>query len=205
MAHTSEIDTLPRGLHTASTASIRTWSSSRRSPPPPQQTRPFGTARWVPAGIISAGRRDFRFQHSAQWDSGANPAEWVPAHPTPEHQCGRKQREFRLAGGRDKLHHRSDEQHRLFFSELFLKLLSKTQDFYDGLSPMINRTFTASQTSFKNAFTIFDLLSVASIHNSTDDSLRPTSSPSRSSSNSARWPTRTSSTWPTTSPSPSAP
>jgi hypothetical protein len=56
-----------------------------------------------------------------------------------------------------------------FSSELFLNLLSKTQDFYNGLSPMINRTFTASQTSFKNAFTIFDLLNVASIHNSTDD------------------------------------
>lgn len=34
---------------------------------------------------------------------------------------------------------------------------------------MINRTFTASQTSFKNAFTIFDLLNVASIHNATGD------------------------------------
>ena len=48
-------------------------------------------------------------------------------------------------------------------------MLSKTQDFYNSLSPMINRTFTASQTSFKNAFTIFDLPNVAYIHNSTDD------------------------------------
>jgi hypothetical protein len=52
---------------------------------------------------------------------------------------------------------------------LFLNLLSKTQDFYNGLSPMINRTFTASQTSFKNAFTIFNLPNVASIRNSTGD------------------------------------
>ena len=56
-----------------------------------------------------------------------------------------------------------------FFSELFLNLLSKTQDFYNSLSPMINRTFMAGQTPFKNAFTIFDLLNVAYIHNSTDD------------------------------------
>jgi hypothetical protein len=56
-----------------------------------------------------------------------------------------------------------------FFSELFLNLPSKTQDFYNGLLPMINRTFTTSETSFKNAFIIFDLLNVASIHNSTDD------------------------------------
>jgi hypothetical protein len=34
---------------------------------------------------------------------------------------------------------------------------------------MINRTFTASQTSFKNAYTIFDLLNVVSLYNSTDD------------------------------------
>ena len=52
---------------------------------------------------------------------------------------------------------------------MFLDLLGKTQDFYNGLSLMINRTFTASQTSFKNAFTIFDLLNVVSIHNNTDD------------------------------------
>jgi len=56
-----------------------------------------------------------------------------------------------------------------FSSELYLNLLSKTQDFYNSLSPMINRTFTASQASFKNAYLIFDLLNVASIHNSTDD------------------------------------
>jgi hypothetical protein len=34
---------------------------------------------------------------------------------------------------------------------------------------MINRTFTASRTSFKNAFTIFNLPNVASIRNSTGD------------------------------------
>jgi hypothetical protein len=55
-----------------------------------------------------------------------------------------------------------------FFSELVLNLLSETQDFYSGLTLMINRTFTTSQTSFKNAYTIFDLLNVASIHNGTD-------------------------------------
>jgi hypothetical protein len=110
---------------------------------------------------VSASWRDFRFQHSAQWDRGANPAEWVPAHPTPEHQRGRKQREFRLAAQIS-----SDD---FFFSELFLNLPSKTQDFYNGLLPMINRTFTTSETSFKNAFIIFDLLNVASTHNSTDD------------------------------------
>ncbi|KAL2424296.1 hypothetical protein ABEF95_008310 [Exophiala dermatitidis] len=53
-----------------------------------------------------------------------------------------------------------------FNSAEYLETLSRTQDFYNGLTPMINRTFTASQTSFKNAYTIFDLLNVASIHNS---------------------------------------
>jgi hypothetical protein len=52
---------------------------------------------------------------------------------------------------------------------LYLNLLSKTQDFSNALLPMINRTFMASQTSFQNAYTIFDPPNVASIHNSTDD------------------------------------
>jgi len=60
----------------------------------------------------------------------------------------------------------SDE---FFTSALYLDLMESTQSFYDGVSPMINRTFTAKQTSFKNAYTIFDLLNVASIHNASDD------------------------------------
>lgn len=56
-----------------------------------------------------------------------------------------------------------------FLSSQYLTTLASTQDFYNGLSPMINRTFNAAQTSFKNAYTIFDLLNVASIHNSSDN------------------------------------
>lgn len=53
-----------------------------------------------------------------------------------------------------------------FSSSEYMNTLASTQDFYNGLSPMINRTFSAGQTNFKNAYTIFDLLNVASIHNS---------------------------------------
>lgn len=53
-----------------------------------------------------------------------------------------------------------------FSSSQYLTTLANTHDFYNGLSPMINRTFAPNQTSFKNAYTIFDLLNVASIHNS---------------------------------------
>ena len=65
---------------------------------------------------------------------------------------------------------------------------------------MINRTFTASQTSFKNVYTIFDLLNVVSLYNGTDDFpaaylLTPK----------ILFQLRTSSTWPTTSPSPPTP
>ncbi|KIW18281.1 hypothetical protein PV08_02569 [Exophiala spinifera] len=56
-----------------------------------------------------------------------------------------------------------------FNSASYLATLESTQSFYDGVAPMINRTFTAQQTSFKNAYTIFDLLNVASIHNSSDN------------------------------------
>jgi hypothetical protein len=56
-----------------------------------------------------------------------------------------------------------------FSTPEYMSTLNKTQSFYNGVAPMINRTFTAEQTSYANAYTIFDLLNVASIHNSSDD------------------------------------
>ncbi|EXJ91756.1 acid phosphatase [Capronia epimyces CBS 606.96] len=52
-----------------------------------------------------------------------------------------------------------------FQSASYLETLNRTHSFYTSVAPMINRTFTSAQTSFKNAYTIFDLLNVASIHN----------------------------------------
>ncbi|KAK7747719.1 hypothetical protein SLS62_008966 [Diatrype stigma] len=49
----------------------------------------------------------------------------------------------------------------------YLQTLADTQDFYSGLLPVINGTFTAAQANFKNAYTIFDLVNVARIHNAT--------------------------------------
>jgi hypothetical protein len=56
-----------------------------------------------------------------------------------------------------------------FSTPEYMSTLNKTRSFYNGVAPMINRTFTAKQTSYANAYTIFDLLNVASIHNSSDD------------------------------------
>lgn len=56
-----------------------------------------------------------------------------------------------------------------FSSASYQELLSSTESLYQSLSPMINATFSKSDMSFKNAFTIWDLLNVASIHNSTQD------------------------------------
>jgi len=56
-----------------------------------------------------------------------------------------------------------------FNSAEYLNTLVKTQELYNGVRPMVNRTFTADQTTFKNAYTIWDLLNVASIHNSSDN------------------------------------
>jgi hypothetical protein len=56
-----------------------------------------------------------------------------------------------------------------FSTPEYMSTLNKTQSFYNGVAPMVNRTFTAQQTSYANAYTIFDLLNVASIHNSSDD------------------------------------
>ena len=56
-----------------------------------------------------------------------------------------------------------------FASPSYKKLYESTMSFYKGISPMIRSTFAANQTNFKNAYTIFDYLNVASIHNSSDD------------------------------------
>jgi len=56
-----------------------------------------------------------------------------------------------------------------FQSTEYLDTLAATQDFYNGVYPMVYRTFSHNQTSFKNAYTIFDLLNVASIHNASNN------------------------------------
>ncbi|KAI5254579.1 phosphoglycerate mutase-like protein [Aureobasidium subglaciale] len=57
-----------------------------------------------------------------------------------------------------------------FSSTQYTDLLASTQDFYDMLTPVINGTFSSSQISFKNAYTIYDLIHVAEIHNATINS-----------------------------------
>ncbi len=54
-----------------------------------------------------------------------------------------------------------------FASEEYIETLADTRSFYSDLLPVINGTFTAAQTNFKNAYTIFDLINVARIHNTT--------------------------------------
>lgn len=49
-----------------------------------------------------------------------------------------------------------------FSSPPYQSLLSSTKSLYQSLSPMINATFSSSDMSFKNAYTIWDLLNVAS-------------------------------------------
>ncbi|KAK5135944.1 hypothetical protein LTR08_004402 [Meristemomyces frigidus] len=56
-----------------------------------------------------------------------------------------------------------------FLTAEYASLLSSTQDFYDGVTPVVNNTFTSSQISYKNAYTIYDLINVASIHNASFD------------------------------------
>lgn len=52
-----------------------------------------------------------------------------------------------------------------FSSSSYLSTLSQTKTFYSDLLPVINTTFSASQATFKNAYTIFDYVNVATIHN----------------------------------------
>ncbi|KIW09190.1 uncharacterized protein PV09_00120 [Verruconis gallopava] len=54
-----------------------------------------------------------------------------------------------------------------FLSAQYQSLLSSTSDFYKRLTPVINSTFSAANINFKNAYTIFDYINVAEIHNQT--------------------------------------
>ncbi|KIW09947.1 hypothetical protein PV08_11723 [Exophiala spinifera] len=52
-----------------------------------------------------------------------------------------------------------------FTSAEFLETFNRTQSLYQKIYPDVARTFTEEQTSFKNAYVVWDLLNVASIHN----------------------------------------
>lgn len=55
-----------------------------------------------------------------------------------------------------------------FSSSEYQALLSSTQDFYTSITPVVNGSFADSAISFKNAYTIYDLINVAEIHNVTN-------------------------------------
>ncbi|EGD99572.1 hypothetical protein TESG_06838 [Trichophyton tonsurans CBS 112818] len=55
-----------------------------------------------------------------------------------------------------------------FASKEYKDLLKSTEGFYKDVAPLVKDTLVADKVSFKNAYTVFDLLNVASIHNSSD-------------------------------------
>lgn len=52
-----------------------------------------------------------------------------------------------------------------FYSPEYMALYNSTMPFYQSLWAVVNRTFPQSYMSYKNAYTIFDLINVAEIHN----------------------------------------
>lgn len=54
-----------------------------------------------------------------------------------------------------------------FLSTEYMQTLNSSQSLYNRIYPDVNKSFTQSATTYKNAYTIWDLLNVASIHNST--------------------------------------
>ncbi|KAK6212909.1 histidine acid phosphatase [Colletotrichum tabaci] len=52
-----------------------------------------------------------------------------------------------------------------FASPEYTALDAESRSFYQGLLPVINATFNDKAATFENAYTIFDLINVASIHN----------------------------------------
>jgi hypothetical protein len=53
-----------------------------------------------------------------------------------------------------------------FFSDEYIQKLNSTKSFYQSILPVINGTFTAATDTFKNAYSIYDLIHVSMIHNS---------------------------------------
>ncbi|KAF2181841.1 phosphoglycerate mutase-like protein [Zopfia rhizophila CBS 207.26] len=54
-----------------------------------------------------------------------------------------------------------------FTSSEYNQLLSRTKEFYNRLVPVVNGTFEEKDVNYKNAYAVYDLINVASIHNST--------------------------------------
>ncbi|KAI9800479.1 MAG: hypothetical protein M1833_003365 [Piccolia ochrophora] len=54
-----------------------------------------------------------------------------------------------------------------FSSQEYAKVKERTDEFYQSLAPVINDTFSGDKLSYRNAYSIFDVLHVASIHNAT--------------------------------------
>ncbi|KXL50179.1 hypothetical protein M433DRAFT_61756 [Acidomyces richmondensis BFW] len=52
-----------------------------------------------------------------------------------------------------------------FLSQQYNELLHSTESFYQSLLPVVNSTFDSSELNYKNAYTIFDYINVAEIHN----------------------------------------
>lgn len=52
-----------------------------------------------------------------------------------------------------------------FSSAPYSVLLSSTKDFYTSLIPVVNATLSPSDVSYKNAYIVYDLINVATIHN----------------------------------------
>ncbi|KAF2404204.1 phosphoglycerate mutase-like protein [Trichodelitschia bisporula] len=52
-----------------------------------------------------------------------------------------------------------------FFSAEYAGKLKQTKEFYSSLVPVVNDTFAKDYVTFKNGYTVFDLINVATIHN----------------------------------------
>ena len=56
-----------------------------------------------------------------------------------------------------------------FISQDYLTTSNQTHSLYQSTLPMVDGTFNSSTATYENAYTVWDLLNVASIHNSSDN------------------------------------
>ncbi|KAE8377159.1 histidine phosphatase superfamily [Aspergillus bertholletiae] len=58
-----------------------------------------------------------------------------------------------------------------YSSSLFTGLLASTQDFYKSLTPVLQGEYPEANISFRNAYSIFDYINVARIHNASAENM----------------------------------
>ena len=164
----SETDTSRRTRHFSSPASAMTWSSCLRSKSLRQSdnvlqssANGFVQGLYPPVGASVAAQT---LRNGSIIQAPMNGYQIIPINIV---SSGTGSEDSGWLQASTSCYNAETSSNNYFYSSTYDALLKKTQTFYTDLSPVISGSFNASSTSFKNAYTIFDYVNVAEIHNKT--------------------------------------